>query len=162
MEQKNVKGYVGLCAALLSWGMIVVSWIPMTPLKPNPSITFFGSSNVTLGAIALLLTLIAIIVGAMSTRHKDRRGPRKSGIIIGVLALIIGLGSIAITSTFSQVTAYINGEPSILDETVKNDPNAKEELDELIEQIVNSSNAAIATDSSQTESSTTVDQSSNK
>ena len=130
--EKNVKGFVGLISALLAFGLIIVAFVPMTPLK-DFNINFYGGINTTVALVAAVLSLVAIVAGAMSVKHKDKKGPRKAGIIIGVLTLIISLIFLGILSAASLITDYANGTNQELTKSMTQEE--KESLDSFLEQL---------------------------
>ena len=93
MKEKNVKGIIGLCFGLLAIVFAALSMIPMTKLTGmglNGEVSFFGQINVVFSLCVLVSAVIAIIFGAMSKKDADKPGPRKSGVIIGIIFIIIG------------------------------------------------------------------------
>ena len=94
MKEKNVKGITGLCFGLIAIVFAALSMIPMiqlTGMGLNGEISFFGQINVVFSLCVLVSAVIAIIFGAMSKKDADKPGPRKSGVIIGIIFIIIGL-----------------------------------------------------------------------
>lgn len=130
--EKNVKGIVGLISALLAFVLIIVAFVPMTPLK-DINISFYGGINTAVALVAVLLSLVAIVAGAMSVKHKDKKGPRKAGIIVGVLTLIISLISWGMLSAATVLTDYVNGTNQELTNSMTQEE--KESLDNLLEQL---------------------------
>ena len=131
--QKNVKGIVSLVAALLAIVCIVIAFIPTAALR-DTSVKFYGGTNVVFAAIAIPLGLIALIAGIMSLKQSDKKGPRKTGMILGILAILCAIFATAATSILSVVTNYANNP---------NDPafssmsqEQKDTIDKLIDQIV--------------------------
>lgn len=112
--QKNVKGFIGLFAGIASFILTIVSLCMLTNPIRDTSLALHGSINVTLALIAAGLGLVAIVFGAMSVRDKDKKGPRKAGIIIGVFAIIVALCSAGICSMTKMVVEYANGESNEL------------------------------------------------
>ena len=94
MKGKNIKGIIGLCFGLLAIVFVALSMIPMTKLTGmglNGEVSFFGQINVVFSLCVLVSAVIAIIFGAMSKKDADKSAPRKSGVIIGIIFIIIGL-----------------------------------------------------------------------
>ena len=134
--EKNVKGFVSLFAGLAAFGCIVVSlFVPMEPIKGTESVKFYGSINVCLALVAFALAIIAIVFGAMSKKHIDKVGPRKTGVIIGIFALIISLFATGITGLFSVVTDYANGEEVAIFSEMQ--PEEREQVDNFVSQLKN-------------------------
>lgn len=134
MEKKNVKGFVGLFAGLLSFVCIFISLIPMEKIIDSNT-KFYGSTNTTLAVIAAVLGIVAIVAGAMSKKDSDKKGPRKSGVIIGIFAVIISLIAAGTTAVLSTVTDYANGKDVSAFESL--DDSQRETLDELVATLKN-------------------------
>ena len=137
MKEKNVKGIIGLCFGLLAIVFAALSMIPMTKLTGmglNGEVAFFGQINVVFSLCVLVSAVIAIIFGAMSKKDADKPGPRKSGVIIGIIFIIIGLITFGITSSFSAITEYINsdGRTGVIAESVKDNPEQQKQMDDVV------------------------------
>ena len=137
MKEKNVKGIIGLCFGLLAIVFAALSMIPMTKLTGmglNGEVSFFGQINVVFSLCVLVSAVIAIIFGAMSKKDADKPGPRKSGVIIGIIFIIIGLISFGVTSSFSAITEYINsdGRTGVIAESVKDNPEQQKQMDDVV------------------------------
>ena len=134
--QKNVKGFIGLFIGIASFILTIVSLCMLTNPIRDTGFALHGSINVTLALIAAGLGLVAIIFGVMSVRDKDKKGPRKAGIIIGVFAIIAALCSAGICSMTKMVVEYANGESTALVSQMS-DAERKEfdkQLNELVQQ----------------------------
>ena len=137
MKEKNVKGIIGLCFGLLAIVFAALSMIPMTKLTGmglNGEVSFFGQINVVFSLCVLVSAVIAIIFGAMAKKDADKPGPRKSGVIIGIIFIIIGLITFGITSSFSAITEYINsdGRTGVIAESVKDNPEQQKQMDDVV------------------------------
>ena len=137
MKEKNVKGIIGLCFGLLAIVFAALSMIPMTKLTGmglNGEVAFFGQINVVFSLCVLVSAVIAIIFGAMSKKDADKPGPRKSGVSIGIIFIIIGLITFGITSSFSAITEYINsdGRTGVIAESVKDNPEQQKQMDDVV------------------------------
>ena len=140
MKEKNVKGIIGLCFGLLAIVFAALSMIPMTKLTGmglNGEVAFFGffgQINVVFSLCVLVSAVIAIIFGAMSKKDADKPGPRKSGVIIGIIFIIIGLISFGVTSSFSAITEYINtdGRTGAIADTLKDNPNQQKQMNDIV------------------------------
>lgn len=130
--QKNVKGFIGLFIGLAAFIVIIIAMVPFTPIN-GTSINFYGRINSTLALIGAGLGVVAIIFGALSVKDKDKTGPRKAGIIVGIFAVIIGLIFSGVAGLLSVFTDYANGVPgnaiSQLDESQRKD------IDKALEQL---------------------------
>ena len=127
MKEKNVKGITGLCFGLIAIVFAALSMIPMiqlTGMGLNGEISFFGQINIVFSLCTLVSAVIAVIFGAMSKKDADKPGPRKSGVVIGIIFILIGLISFGVTSSFAAITEYINsdGRTGVIADTVKDDP----------------------------------------
>ncbi len=139
MKEKNVKGIIALCLALASVLLNIIAFIPMEKLTGfdiDGKIAFFGSVNVTLSQIALIFAIAAIVLGIMARKHTDKKGPRKSGLIIGIIFIFVSLITLAITAGLSTITEYINsdGKSGVIYESIKNDESKQKEMNDFIDQ----------------------------
>ena len=91
--KKNVKGFIGLFAGIASFVLTGVAASVLTNKIEGTKIALHGDINVTMALIAAALGLVAIVFGILSIKHKDQKGPRKAGIIVGVFAVIIALAA---------------------------------------------------------------------
>ena len=135
MKEKNVKGITGLCFGLIAIVFAALSMIPMiqlTGMGLNGEISFFGQINIVFSLCTLVSAVIAVIFGAMSKKDADKPGPRKSGVVIGIIFILIGLISFGVTSSFAAITEYINsdGRTGVIADTVKDDPEQQKQMDE--------------------------------
>lgn len=136
--EKNVKGYIGLFLGLASIVLFLVAcFVPMTKLTGfnfDGKMSFYGSTNVTFVWISVLFALAAIVFGFMSRKHKDKKGPRKPGVIIGIIFVILGLIAALFIGLLSTITEYINndGQSGVIADTLKDDPSQKETIDNLV------------------------------
>ena len=130
--QKNVKGFIGLFIGLAAFIVIIIAMVPFTPIN-GTSINFYGRINSTLALIGAGLGVVAIIFGALSVKDKDKTGPRKAGIIVGIFAVIIGLIFSGIAGLLSSFTDYANGVPG--NALSQLDESQRKEIDKALEQL---------------------------
>lgn len=143
MKEKNVKGIIGLCFSLASFVCAIVSFIPMTKLTGmgfDGKISFWGSTNTVLGWIVLLLAVIAIVFSSLSKKDVDKKGPRKSGMVVGIICIVIGICSLCVSGIFSTITEYINsdGKSGVIAESIKNDPEQEKTINEFVNSLKDS------------------------
>lgn len=138
MEKKNVKGYIGLFLGLASIILILVGvFVPMTKLTGfglGGKLSLHGTPNIAMIWIAVVCAIAAIVFGAMSKKDADKKGPRKPGVIIGILCVIFGLISALTVGLLSSMTEFINseGKNGMVAEMVKDNDDLKKTMDELI------------------------------
>ena len=119
--KKNVKGFIGLFAAIGAIVLALAALIFPTAHISGSSLSLPGSMNVTMALIAAGLGVLAIIFG-------------KAGIIVGVFAILIGLGAAAFCGIFGMVADYANNVPgNTISQSL--DESQKKEFDKLVEQI---------------------------
>ena len=140
MQEKNVKGIIGLILAIVSLICIFVAWYPMTKLTGmglDGKLSFYGTVNLMLIVAAFICAVAAIVFAALSKKHKDKVGPRNSGLVIGIICLILSLLCSPFIGLFTTVTEYINsdGERGAIAEAVKNDQEMEKKVNELIDQL---------------------------
>lgn len=141
MKKKNVVGYVGLILGLASIAMLIAAFaVPLTKLTGmgfDGKISFYGGTNVALAWIGVVLAIAAIVCGVVSKKYKDRQGPRKPGVIIGIIGVILGLISAGVIGLFSMLTEYINsdGQTGFFADMAKDSPDTKKQVDEAIRKI---------------------------
>lgn len=133
-DGKSVKGLISLVAALLCIVCIIVSYIPFTPITiegTNKSVVFFSDINVILPGIAVLLALIAIVAGIMAGKDKDKSGPKRVGMIIGIFGIIIALITCGVTALMNEVGKFAQGKDCIFSESLKDNPDLQKSLDDF-------------------------------
>ena len=136
--KKNVKGFIGLFLALASILLIIIAYmVPMEKLTGfgiDGKITFYGNANCAFVWISVACAVAAIVFGIMAVRHKDQKGPRKVGIILGIICVIVGLLSALVIGLLALVTEYINtdGKTGVIAEVLENDSSQKENVDKII------------------------------
>lgn len=145
MKDKNVKGIIGLCLALASVLLIIISFIPMTKLTGfgiDGKISLYGQVNIVMAFAALVCAIAAIVFAVMAKKHSDKPGPRKAGLIIGIICILISLIALLTTTLVSSLTEYINneGKSGTIYEAIKDDPDMKREMDDLVNNIIQSNN----------------------
>ena len=153
----NVKGVVGLILSLVSLCCIGISWVPLVPLTGmgfDGHLSFYGFLNMILLGVAFVCASAAVVFAAMSKKDADKRGPRKAGMIIGIIAIVITLLASLGIGTMSMITEYINsdGQSGVIAEATKTDENMKKQIDDAVAQLKNTLNGG----NSHTESSNTV------
>lgn len=140
MKGKNVKGIIGLILALVSLICIGVAWIPLDKLTGmgfNGRVSFFGTANLVLIGIGFVCAIAAIVFAVKAKRDADLPGPRKSGMVVGIICIVLALISWAGIGLLSTLTEFINsdGQRGLIAEAIKNDENAKKQIDEAIEKL---------------------------
>ena len=130
--QKNVKGYIGLCAGLLSIILVIAAGtLRLEPIKGS-SVKFYGSANVYMCVAALVIAIVAIVFGALSKKDADKKGPRKPGVIIGIIMIFVSLIGMLFTGGASLITDYANnGENSKLYQALKDSDDGEKTLSDL-------------------------------
>ena len=131
--QKNVKGFIALFAALAAIILTVVGCMPMTKVADFP---MWSGVNQVLGYIALALCLIAIVFAILSFRDKDKKGPRKTGMILGILCLLVVWVPMVLGWAGGLVTGYVNGDNNVIAQEM--DKYEKGDKDSFISQMLDS------------------------
>ena len=137
---KNVKGYIGLFLGLASFVLSGIALGVMTNKIEGTSISLYSGFNSTIALIAALVGIAAIVFGIMSLKDKDKKGPRKAGIIVGIFAVIIGFSAMGICSCLSAVADYANGVPGNALSQV--DESSRAQIDEALKQLREADQAA--------------------
>ncbi len=138
MQKKNVKGYIALFLGLASIVLILVAcFVPMTKLTGfglGGKVSFYGTANVIMIVGAIVCAIAAIVLGAMSQKDADKKGPRKSGVVIGILCTIIGILASLIIGLFSTMTEFINneGQSGVIADLIKDNKDVKKAMDDAI------------------------------
>lgn len=137
-NQKNVKGFIGLAAGLLSIVLFIAAFlVPTAPIKGS-TVKFFGQINLILCGAAVILAIVAIVFGAISKKDADKKGPRKAGVIIGIIMLIFSLLGSLLMNLLVQITDYANnGKNSAIYELIKDNPESLKALDKAVEEFRN-------------------------
>ena len=93
--------------------------------------------NVGFAVVAIFLSIAAIVFGILSIKGgKEKKGPRKSGIIVGAVMLFIAFIATIVIGMLALVSDYANnGEKSFLYESIKDKPDSQKKLDELDERV---------------------------
>lgn len=135
-NEKNVKGIIGLVSGLLSLVLVLAAlFVPTTPIN-GTSMKFYGNLNLILCGCAVVLASVAIVFGVMSRKDADKKGPRKAGVIIGVIMILVSLIAAGIVYVMTMVTDYANnGHDSKIYQMVKDDPETAKSLDEAVEKL---------------------------
>lgn len=129
--QKNVKGFIALFAALAAIILTVVGCMPMAKVVDFP---MWSGVNQVLGYIALALCLIAIVFAILSFRDKDKKGPRKTGMILGILCLLVVWVPMVLGWLGGLVTGYVNGDNNVIAQEM--DKYEKGDKDSFISQML--------------------------
>lgn len=108
--KKNVLGFIALFSGIAAFICIIIAFIPTTPIAGS-SLSLYGGINVACAGGSIFLGLVALITGIISMRFRDKMGPRKAGMIIGIFAIIIGLISFVTTSISKVIVDYANKVP---------------------------------------------------
>ncbi len=140
-NKKSTKGLVALIAALLCVACIIGAVIPFTPipiLGTSKTVTFFSDINFTLALIAIPLAIIAIVAGAMAGKDKNKSGPKRIGMVIGIFGIIGALIACGVSGMMNEVGKFIQGKDNILTEGAKDNPDLQKQLEELKKQIIDS------------------------
>ena len=136
--KKNVKGFIGLFAGLGALLFVILSICVLAEPIKGSSKTFYGSMNVGFAVVAIFLSIAAIVFGILSIKGgKEKKGPRKSGIIVGAVMLFIAFIATIVIGMLALVSDYANnGEKSFLYESIlKDKPDSQKKLDELDERV---------------------------
>ena len=105
--QKNVKGFISLGCAIGAVACFVLGLIPMSSNAVfNP---FWGDINTVFGIISYCLCAAAIVFAILSFRDKDKKGPRKTGMIISIVCILFAWLPLLFGFFGSSVNAYLNG-----------------------------------------------------
>lgn len=132
--KKNVKGFIGLFTGIAAFILIGIAlFVPTNPIR-DTGIALHGGANVAMAFIAALLGIVAIVFGVMSRKGKDTQtGPRKAGVIIGIFAILIALGTAGICSLSQSLADYANGVPG--NAISKMDSQTRQSIDKAISEL---------------------------
>lgn len=110
--KKNVKGFISLFTGIAAFIVVGIAlFVPTVPLM-GTNILLYGSANVIIALAAALLGIAAMVFGIMSLSGKNtHKGPRKAGLIVGVCAILIAVGSAGFCGLVKTVCDYANGVP---------------------------------------------------
>ena len=137
----NVKGWIGLLLGLAALVTILIAaLLPMEDLTGfgfDGKVRFYGTINVVICWIGIGLAVTAIVFGALSKNEKNKKGPKNSGIVIGIITTILGLLAALCVGFFSAVTEFINteGEGGMIAVLVKDNESARKQFDDLIKDL---------------------------
>lgn len=109
---KNVKGFIGLFTGIAAFILIGLALFLPTYKIAGTSIALHGTTNIIMAIVAGVLGIIAIVFGIMSKKDRDKKGPRKAGVIIGIFAIIISLISAGVCALTKTLVDYANGVPN--------------------------------------------------
>ena len=135
-ESSGPKGAVSLIFALIAVGLLVAAVIPMENIR-DTGIRFSGWINVAFAGGAFVSALIAIILAATAKAGGKRPGSAKAGLVFGILSLILSLLISAGTCMVVLISDYANnGEDSFLGTNIKDNPDLKSQIDDLLDKIL--------------------------
>ena len=124
--KKNVKGFISLFAALAAIVLIIVGCCRLGTIAGT---RFWVGTNSVFGWLALLCCLIAIVFAVLSFKDKDKKGPRKTGMIIAILCILPSFIPVGLGAAGSLVDDYAKGQNNVIsDEMAKYDKGDKESL----------------------------------
>lgn len=130
---KNVKGFIGLFSALAALILICIAlFVPFNPIE-GTNVSLHGGPNIAMSWIAAGLGVIAIIFGILAVKDRDKTGPRKAGIIIGAIAVVIAMISAGICSLFAMIADYANGKPNTIISQMSE--SERKSIDDMIDQL---------------------------
>ena len=122
--KKNVKGFISLFAALAAIVLIIVGCCRLGTIAGT---RFWVGTNSVFGWLALLCCLIAIVFAVLSFKDKDKKGPRKTGMIIAILCILPSFIPVELGAAGSAVDDYAKGQNNMIsDEMAKYDKGDKE------------------------------------
>lgn len=131
----NVKGFIALIAGLLAFLFIIISFmLPLGQIN-GTDIKFYDFPNMYVAMISVPLGIFAIVMGVLSRKDKDKKGPRKSGLIIGIIAIVLGIIATISTGLLSMVTLYANNPNDSAFSSLSADQ--REDLDKIVDQLKN-------------------------
>lgn len=134
---KNTKGFIALFSALAALVCLVVGvCIPLTKIIDTP---FWGYPNLILGIVALVLCLIAIVFAILSFKDKDKKGPRKAGLFLGIFFLLFTWIPMVIGWFGGAIDAYTKGNNDNFVATAMNDYNNNKK-DNYLQNVLDSIN----------------------
>lgn len=133
--KKNVKGFIGLFAGIAAFILIGIAlFVPTNPISGS-ALALHGSANMAMALIGGALGIVAIVFGVMSRKDADKTGPRKSGVIIGIFAIILALIATGVCSVSKAVADYANGKnDSIVSQM---NESQRKDIDKAIDQLRN-------------------------
>ena len=136
--QKNVKGIIALCCALASFVLLVVAVNIATHKIEGTEVSLYGDINVTMAFVGAGLGVLAIIIGILSLKDRDKKGPRKAGIIVGVFAIIASLLSAGAFALTNEIVKYWNPneKSTMIEDLVKDNADMKKQLDEQYQKML--------------------------
>ena len=148
----NVKGIIGLLLGIGAFVCIICSFFfPMTPLTGfglGGHVSFYGTANNILVWVGIICGIAAIVFSIMARKTPDKKGPRTSGMVFGIIGIIIGLIAVLVIGMLSMMTEFVNtnGETGIIAEAIKDNEDLKKQLDDIIKSMKDS--AGLASESS--------------
>ena len=82
--------------------------------------------------------VLAIIIGILSLKDRDKKGPRKAGIIVGVFAIIASLLSAGVFALTNEIVKYWNPneKSTMIEDLVKDNPDMKKQIDEQYQKLL--------------------------
>ncbi|MBQ9460782.1 MAG: hypothetical protein IJU51_02530 [Clostridia bacterium] len=134
----NVKGVIGLITGLAALGLLGTAAFlhpeKLTGFGINGKMSFFGMTNIIMAWSGVAIAIAAIVFGVMANKKKDTKGPKKAGIVIGIIGVIIGLAVAGVVSLFSSITEFVNsdGKSGMLAEAISNSPDSQKNIDDFV------------------------------
>lgn len=135
--KKNVKGFISLFTGLGAVLFIILAFAVRATKIVGTNNTFYGFKNVGFACIAGLLALVALVFGILAIKGgRERKGPRKSGLILAIVMIVVSFCSFFLTAFFAAVSDYANhGEKSAVYDSIKNDADAKKFFDDFVKEL---------------------------
>ena len=131
--KKNVFGFIGLFAGIGAFVLLIAALFMPTAAISGSTFALYGGVNVTMALIAAALGVTAIVFGIISRKDRDKKGPRKAGVIVGVFAMIISLMGAGLFSLTGTIVDYANGKSNSV--IAQLDAEQRKPVDDLITQV---------------------------
>lgn len=138
MQKKNIKGYIGLflgLAALICFGAsFFIHTEKLTGMGFDGRVSFYGIINLIMALTGTVLSVAAIVFGTLSKRDADKKGPRKPGVILGIIGIVLSLLVGSSVLLLSGITEYINsdGKSGFVASSVKNDKDLRDQMNKVV------------------------------
>ncbi len=135
--KKNVKGFISLFTGIAAVIFIILAFAVRTAKIKGSDTVFYSFKNVGFAGLAFLFGVVALIFGILSIKGgREKMGPRKSGLILAIVMIIVSFFSFFVTAFFAAVTDYANrGEKSFVYESIKNDADSKKFFDDFVKEL---------------------------
>ena len=136
--KKNVFGFIGLFAGIGAFVLLIAALFMPTAAISGSTFALYGGVNVTMALIAAALGVTAIVFGIISRKDRDKKGPRKAGIIVGVFAIIASLLSAGAFALTNEIVKYWNPneKSTMIEDLVKDNADMKKQLDEQYQKML--------------------------